>query len=258
VTTAWAIGLALAGLAACVFVAYARAGANRRPIRRPANGGDAEWRRESGADTRGSGLVTSWTGAAEQLAASAYELGDDIAGLAAAAWSARLLPAAMRSLIQAAVALTAGDAAASVMAPAEPCATAQEYLSGAEDLEGEAAALGRHAARMREACEQARNQASAEYSAAQHQAAGEGEQAEAAQQRMREASAVMGDCDAALELIAQVLERLAYAADRCRRVPEDFTEAYDVPLEFIAAGGVLPLNGDFITAGTPGTIMDGA
>lgn len=206
--------------------------------------------------------MITWTAAAEQLAEDTREPGFAAASLVASAWQARCLPDATRSLIQAACALTSGDAVQHIWDRVPLCPSADALLTAAEDLEGETAALGRHARDMAAACEAARDQAIAAYGNARRQvlSASTDTIRAGAEQAMREMSQVTGDCEAALDLLAAVLERLEYALRCFLRAPADLAEAYDVPLQFIRDGGTLPWSGDFLTApgNSPDLITNGA
>lgn len=206
-------------------------------------------------------MTPAWTAAAEQLADDARQPGFDAAVLVASAWRARCLPDATRSLIQAACALTSGDAVERVWDRPPPCPSADALLQGAEELEGETARLASHARSMAAACESARDQAIAAYENARRQAlsaAGDTTRT-AADQEMHAMSQVIGDCEAALDLLAEVITRLNYAVNCFTQVPADFAEAYDVPLQHIRDGGTLPWSGDFLTApgNSPDLIMNG-
>ena len=192
-------------------------------------------------------MSTPWLAAAEQLADDIREPGFAAAALVASTWRARCLPEATRSLARAAGALTGGGAMERVWDRVPPCPSAEALLRGAEELEGEAAAMRARAQVMAETCEEARDKAIREYEIARKQARQRWLGGPIAQERMAEMRLVIGDCDAALELLGQVIKRLDYAVHCFRRAPDDFAEAYDIPLEFIRAGGTLPLSGDFLT-----------
>jgi hypothetical protein len=110
-------------------------------------------------------------------------------------------------------------------------------------------------------CESARSEAITEYKAAATisqrtelsgaQDASAQARMAAARERMRETTQVIGDCDAALELIAAMLERLDYAAACFRQVPADLAAVYDIPMQMVRDGGTLPWSGDFLTGNSP-------
>lgn len=219
-------------------------------------------------------MTASWAAAAEQLADDAREPGFTAAETDAAAWQARCLPEATRGLMQAAHVLTCGDAGHTLWGKVSPSPSAIALLDAAEELEGETAGMAEHGRDMAAACEDTRDRAIAEYEAARRRldalqriapATEEAQREIQAQiagirERLAELARVIGDCEAALDLLAQVTGRLDYALNCFRRVPDDLAEAYDVPLAFIRDGGTLPWSGDFLTgtANSAETIMNGA
>jgi hypothetical protein len=210
-------------------------------------------------------MADSWLAAAEQFADDARELGFAAAETVAAAWRARCDPDATRSLIQAACALTGGDSQPRIWDKVPPSPSMAAFLESAEELEGEAATAGKHGRDMAAACEDALDQAIAEYEAARKRLAAlqrcapATEEARAAleaeiaalRERMAQLERVMAGCEAALDLLGQVLERLEYALNCFCRVPDDLAEAYEVPLDLIRSGGTLPWSGDFLTGANP-------
>ena len=195
-------------------------------------------------------MSAPWLAGAEQLADDAHQIGFAAAALVASAWCARCLPEATRSLARAAGALTSGDAVRHLGDIVPPCPSADALFQGTEELEGEVAGMAGHARNMAAACESARDKAITEYQSALRQSANAGSDAAraGAEQVMRETALVIGDCEAAADLLGQMIPRLDYTLNRLVRVPEDFAEAYDIPLQFIRAGGLLPHSGDFLTA----------
>jgi hypothetical protein len=205
-------------------------------------------------------MTVSWTGAAEQLADDACGIGYAAVAVTASAWRARCEQDAARSLVQAANALTAG-VLSGLFDPLPPSPSAEDFLMHAEELESEAAALGKHGHDMAADCEAALDEAIAGHAAAKRRldralaadktdpqvAAAAQAEIDAAQAQMQAMRQVIGDCEAALDLLGQVLERLDYAITCFRRVPDDLAQAYDVPLEYIRDGRVLPWSGDFLT-----------
>jgi len=199
----------------------------------------------------------TWIAAAEQLAEDGGELGFSAAARVASAFRANCLPEATRNLMTAAYALAGEEVKLRFLDRVEPCATAEEFLTGAEELEGDAAALGKHAADMAAACETALEEAIGAHQAARRRMtaaqvnpgsrAARAEVA-AALKAMRAAKRVIAECDAALDLICQVRERLEYVVRCFRCTPADFAEAYDVPLQHLRDGGTLPWSGTFLTA----------
>lgn len=193
-------------------------------------------------------MPETWTAAAELLADGLREHGFACAYHVAVAWRARVHPDATRSLVNAAVILAGTDAMAALWAPLPPSPDGETWLRGAEEIESEVAAAGRHAERMAKACEDAHERAIAEYETARKQVNGDDQTAAPdAQMRMREIRPVIGDCEAALDILGAVLERLA-AAYRCLiRVPSDLYETYEPAYQHIRDGGTLPWSGDFLT-----------
>jgi hypothetical protein len=206
-------------------------------------------------------VAETWLAAAEQLADDARDLGFGAAASTASAWQARCLPDATRSLVQAAVSLAGTDALASLWDRLPACPSAGDFLLHAEELEGEAAALGKRASDMTADCRSVLDGALEEHAAARKRLAALQRMAPATeeaitaiqaeitdmQERLAVLGRVIGDCEAAIDLLGQVTERLEYALNCFRRVPEDLAEAYDVPLGFIRDGGTLPWSGDFLT-----------
>jgi hypothetical protein len=206
-------------------------------------------------------MTVSWLACAEQFADDACGIGYEAVACTASAWRARCEHDATRNLVRAAAALTGQANLAGLFDPMPPCPSAKHFLRGVEELDGEAAALQKRGQDMNRDCEAALDAAITEYEQARKRldkarAAGKRDpkaaaaaEAEitAARKRMREMMQVIGDCEAALELLGQVLERLEYALRCFRTVPGDLAEAYDVPLEFIRGGGTLPWSGDFLT-----------
>lgn len=193
-------------------------------------------------------MTGEWIGAAESLAEGARELGFDVARTVASAWRARCLPEATLSLTYAARALTSEDAKPRFFDREDPFRTASDLLATVEEHEAHTAVLSGQVARMAAACVNTRDRAIADYHAAERPP----ERAQPVPDRERTRSliteTVVGDCDAALDLLAQVTERLGYAITCFRRAPAEYAEAYDVPLQFIHEGGVLPWSGDFLTS----------
>ena len=211
-------------------------------------------------------MTDTWLAAAERLAEAARDLGFDVAATVAAAWQARCDPEATRSLVQAAHALTSGDALPALWAKADPCPSARGFLGDAEEHEAQAATLARQARDLEASCGGVLGDAIAGYQQARERAekaharlasgspAGAAARAEleAACDAMRAFQQVIADCEAALEVTAAVGERLGYAAGCLRRVPDDLAEAYDIPLQLIRDGGTLPWSGHFLTGAQPG------
>lgn len=210
-------------------------------------------------------MTETWLTAAERLAEAARDLGFNVAATVAAAWQARCDPDATRPLVQAAHALTGGDALPRLWDRVDPCPSAGNFLGDAEEHEAQAATLARQARDLEKACSAARDSALAEYEGArqravQAQARLASELPDAAAQAeiaaacdvMRAMQQVIAGCDAALEVAGATRERLDYAAGCLRQAPEALAEAYDMPLQLTRSGGTLPWNGDFLTGAQPG------
>ena len=194
--------------------------------------------------------MITWTGQAQLLADDIREPGFTIAAVNASAWSARVDPEATHGLVGAALALTAGDAGKALWAQADPCPDDAALLTAVTELEGTVAELLEHARRMAAACR-------AEFDAAIEAA----RQARAllaspdpavkanAQARLAEAMAVLGDCEAALEILDEAGTRLAHALNCLRKVPGDLASTYEEPYQLVQDGGKLPYDGEFLTGG---------
>jgi hypothetical protein len=192
--------------------------------------------------------VTTWTGHAQLLADDIREPGFQAAEVNAAAWCARVDPQATRGLTGAALALTSGDAGKSLWAAAVPCPDDASLLTAAAELEGAVAGLLDRARRMAAGCR-----------ADSTWAAGEAAQARtllaspdpgirgAAETRVTEARAALGDCEAALEILDETGTRLAHALKCLRQVPDDLAGTYEAPYQLVHDGGKLPHDGAFLT-----------
>lgn len=209
-------------------------------------------------------MTATWTAAAEALAEAARDLGFDVAATVAAAWQARCDPDATRPLVQAAHALTSGDALPRLWDRVPPCPSAGDYLAAAGEHEAQAAVLARRAAGMEAACVAAREDAAGAYgrerqragraqarlSSGQPDAAAQAE-LEAACDAMRAFQQAIADCGAAMEVIAAAGERLGYALACLRSADAALAGAYDIPLQLVRDGGTLPWSGDFLTGASP-------
>lgn len=210
-------------------------------------------------------MTEAWPVVAEQLADSARDLGFGAAATVAAAWQARCDPGATRTLVQAAHALTGGDALPRLWDRVAPCPSARDFLAAAEEHEAEASVLATQARDLEAACLAARDDAIAGYEGARQRAVqaqarlssgrpDAAAQAEigAACDAMAAMQQVIAASDAALDVTAPALERLGYAAGCLRQAPEALAEAYDIPLQLTRSGGALPWSGDFLTGAQPG------
>lgn len=200
-------------------------------------------------------MAGEWLAAAEEFAEAIGEHGLAAAGLTASAWRARVDPDATRSLLGAATALAGPLAASRAWGNVPPCASARDLLSGAEEIEGEVAGALKYARDTARACAEVLDAAAEHYQEARRDAEGaaargDGAAAAAARERMTVAARVIGDCEAALDVLISAGEALRQAGILLLRVPADFEETYEEPLRFIAAGRKLPWDGNFITPGT--------
>ncbi len=204
-------------------------------------------------------MPETWLAAAEELADGIREHGYAAAALVASAWRAGVDPDATRSLLGAASVLTGGDAVSRAWDRVPPCVSAGQFLGGAEEIEGETAGAFRFAQRMAGDCAGTLDAAAEGYEQARQAAdaaaaAGDGDAEAAARDQAGWLQAVIGDCEAALEVIGAAAETLREAALLLLRVPADFEETYEEPLRFAASGRKLPRDGGFITPGTAETI----
>ena len=67
----------------------------------------------------------------------------------------------------------------------------------------------------------------------------------------------MADCEVALEILADVTSRLAWAVSCLQRVPDDLATTYEAAYALKRRNIDLPADGDFLT-GTPATPVDPA
>lgn len=207
-------------------------------------------------------MTATWTAAAEGLAESARDLGFDAAATIASAWQARCDPDATRPLVQAAHALTSGDALPRLWDRVPACPSAADYLARAAGLEAEAAVLTRQAVRLDKARWSAREDAITEHGRQRERASqakarlaggepGARAELDAACDAMQALQQAIADCEAALDVIAPLLKQLPAALTCLRGAEEAFAEAYHIPVEFVRGGGTLPWSGDFLTGARP-------
>lgn len=214
-----------------------------------------------------------WTALAEALAEDAREPGFGAAASVAAAWRARVDPAATRSLVTAAVVLAGPEVIPALWAAADPCPDAAALCRWAEDLEAHIGDLLRRCLSIGYACraaheaaceariralQDARRAEAAMIAADTPAAKAQFEAAvNAAREEAARAALAIADCEAALEILGDADARLRCALDRVRALPADHDETYEAPVRLVAAGGVLPHSGDFITAGdAPDTVRE--
>lgn len=192
--------------------------------------------------------MTPWTAQAELLADAIREPGFRAAVLTASAWRAGVHPEATHGLVGAAMALTDGQAMGALWSEAEPCPADAVLLELAAELEGAVTELHVAATRLAAACREALAVAtsSASRAATDLASADPGVKA-AAEAGLAAARAAIADCEAALEILGQVRDRLEYALKCLRQVPDDFASHYETPYGFIRHHGPLPATGDFLT-----------
>lgn len=196
--------------------------------------------------------MTTWTAQAELLADTIREPGSAAAAITASAWRAGVHPEATHGLVGAAVALAGDEVLSSLWSASSACPDDKTLLAQAADLEGDVAELVRHAGRFAADCCAERASAISAWRAASAAlnaatAAGDAGAAAAARDAMGAAGRVIADCDAALEIIAQVRDRLAYALKCLRQLPDDYASHYELPYEFRRHLGPLPVTGEFLT-----------
>lgn len=192
--------------------------------------------------------MTTWTGQAQLLAADIREPGFAAAEINASAWCARVDPEATRGLIGAAMALTSNDAGKALWAAADPCPDDASLLAAVTELEGAVAQLLKAARTMAAGCR-------ADFEAAMEQAqrarallASDDDTARAeGAALLAEATAAIGDCEAALEILDETGTRLAHALNCLAKVPDDLASTYEEPYALVHDGGKLPLDGGFLT-----------
>jgi len=197
---------------------------------------------------QGRASVTTWTGQAQILADDIREPGFTAAEVNASAWCARVDPEATRGLIGAAMALTSNDAGKALWAAATPCPDDASLLAAVTELEGALAQLMEVARKLAAGC---RADFEAAMRQAQHARAlmasdDDATRAEGAA-LLAEAQRVLGDCEAALEILDETGTRLANALNCLRKVPDDLASTYEEPYQLVHDGGQLPHHGEFLT-----------
>lgn len=192
--------------------------------------------------------MTTWTGQAQLLAADIREPGFQAAEVNASAWCARVDPEATHGLVGAALALTSGDAGKKLWSATAPCPDDAALLAATTELEGAVAPMLEWASGMAAACRAEFERAMAAAQRARGLLAGTDPAARAqGEALLAEASAVLGDCEAALEILDETGTRLAHALNCLRKVPDDLASTYEVPYEMVHDGGQLPHDGEFLT-----------
>lgn len=176
----------------------------------------------------------SWTEQAEALAEEAAETGLAIAELNAAAWSAGVDPEAVTGITGAALSLAAPPPA--LWARSRWVRNDIELRDAAADFE---VFCGQLLARVLDL----RKWVAHEYARAVRTVLDKRSGSEA----LASARHLMGDCQAAREILTETTARLEYAARALYRVPDDMAQVYERPYGFVAAGGALPHDGEFLT-----------
>ena len=194
--------------------------------------------------------MTGWTAQAELLADAIREPGMKAAEVTASAWRAGVHPEATNGLVGAALALTDGQAEASLWAQVPPCPDDKTLLGQAAELEGAVSELLGHARRLAAAGRDSLDAAASSASRAAVAIAGDAglPVKAAAQDELAETRREIADCGAALEILDGTGGRLEHALRCLRRVPDDFAQHYEIPRLHIRQQGALPVSGAFLTA----------
>lgn len=202
----------------------------------------------------------TWSAAAEILAEETAEHGRAAAALVASAWNARVDVDATRTLMRAAAAL-AGKSVTSLFfdRSTDPCDGLDAYLASVEEIAAEVSVTARRATRVAEECFRVLQRAMDEHAEAAAETRNAAQQLPdpAAQARMlvlnetkTQMGRVLADCEAAMETIDSAGQALNTALRLLGRTEADVEDAYEPVLEFVADGGVLPRDGDFLNDGT--------
>jgi hypothetical protein len=185
----------------------------------------------------------SYTTEAEHLA-DTEELGEETADIAGRTLATGLDPEVTRGILVATVILEKRPN----RGPA--WANDAEMVSAIDDLN--LGLWGRITAikRLRAEVEAALEQAEADLAAARRALAGAKDDAAraAAQAKMRQAAAVIGDCEAALEILQDVEQRLLVAASKFLAPGDDLADVYEAAYDTVSRGHVLPHDGRFLGA----------
>lgn len=218
--------------------------------------------------------MTSWLPRAQQLADDINEPGFGAAVTFASAVNARLDVAAYAPLYGAAMALTAGEALGRLYDKATPPMDEDTTLHrSCANLEADLFELGKRAREMNDDCLADFEEADGRYgkavkaykaAEARRAAASDETEVNAAQAEMDAARAdadaqrrICADCEAALEVIARVIETVDYAIACVRQVRPAFEVTYESALALVrswAGDGQqhrLPYDGDFLTGADP-------
>lgn len=202
----------------------------------------------------------TWSAAAEILAGETEEHGHAAAALVASAWNARMDVDATKTLMAVAVALT--DIAVVNLfwsKDVDPCDGLDAYQLSAEEIAAEVTVTAKRATRLAAECFRVLQRAQAEHASAvtETRAAAQLPPDPGVQARLlvlnetrNQMSVVIADCEAAMETIDSAGQALNTALRMLGRTDTGLEDAYEPVLEFIADGGVLPKDGDFITEDT--------
>lgn len=169
----------------------------------------------------------------------------------------------VQPLVPAALALTGGDARRALSSPEPPC-DCETFASWSEELEAHLSVLvsqceahGRAASDEYEAAARARLRAEEAIREAQG-AMSDPERRDAAGELMRqaqadaaEASQVMSDCAAALEVLGRADGKARFARDLVRALPGNLAEVYEEAFRLREQGRRLPYHGGFFAPGAP-------
>lgn len=182
------------------------------------------------------------------------ELGAAAGHLFASAWRARVDLDALGALAGAAFAL---GQRLQLRLRGEVLPSDREMRERAEDLEADAGDLWRAACQMRTDATSAWSAAHRDLAAARRAMndAKSGEARGEAQHAAAEANARIADCEVALEILADIIGRVAYAIRCFQRVPDDLATTYEAAYALRRQNIALPADGDFLT-GTPATPDD--
>lgn len=201
----------------------------------------------------------TWSGAAEILAGETEEHGLAAAALVASAWRARVDVDATRTLMAAAVALTDIAVVNLFWSHVDPCDGLDAYMLSVEEIAAEVTVTAKRATRLAAECFRVLQQAQDEHASAVTEARAAARdfpdpaakaRALAAGETKDQMERVIGDCEAAMETIDSAGQALNTALRLLGKTESDVEDAYEPVLEFIAGGGVLPKDGNFITEDT--------
>ena len=198
--------------------------------------------------------MTTWTQIAEELGDAMCELGAAAGHLFASAWRARVDLDALGALAGAATALRQR---LKLRLRGEVLPSDRELRERAEDLEADAGDLWRTACQMRTDATSAWSAACRDLAAARRAMndAKSGEARAEAQVAAAEANGRIGDCEVALEILGDIIGRVAWAIGCFQRVPDDLATHYEAAYALRRQNIALPADGDFLT-GAPAPPAD--